>query len=164
MSRRERLLRRQRAFEEERSTWTPKPHPWDGQTKPPNASESTVSDVEPGPPPVALRDNSDKAQLGLVFDFERGLEMLVKVMEQGGIKYSPRNWLLGGKPDDEYINSAMRHMQAFATGEFYDKDLGTAHIANAAWNMLALLRLNYGTMESLDPEFDQESFVEKYNG
>lgn len=57
----------------------------------------------------------------------------------------------------------MRHIELFLSGEFYDADIGTAHLGNAAWNLLAVLCVNYGSMEHLDPGFDQEEFVEKYN-
>ena len=112
---------------------------------------------------TAKRDNSNKATLGMVLEFGSGLEKLAMVMKQGATKYEPRNWLLGGKPDSEYLDAALRHMEKFVNEGFYDEDIGTAHLANAAWNLLAVMRLNYGTMEALDPDFDQDAFLEKYD-
>ncbi len=111
----------------------------------------------------ALRFNTGKTKLSKIFEFGPGLHMLVKVMEQGATKYADGNWLLGGKPDGEYLDSAMRHIEEFMLGEFYDPDIGTAHLGNAAWNLLAALCVNYSDKPTLDPDFDQEAFVEKYN-
>lgn len=112
----------------------------------------------------ALRFNEGKAELSLVLDFGSALDKLTKVMSQGAIKYDDKNWLKGGKPDKEYLDSALRHITAYVEGEAWDKDIGTHHIANAAWNMLALLRCNQNDLPNLDPEFDQDAFKAKYDG
>lgn len=111
----------------------------------------------------ALRHNQGKADLSQLLDFTVALEMLAKVMEQGAIKYTPRNWLKGNKPDSEYLSSAMRHILAAHEGELYDDDTGCTHLAHAAWNMLACLRLNYWGEPDLDPNFDQEAFVARWS-
>ena len=110
----------------------------------------------------ALRFNDGKPELSYVTDMKRGLEMLAVVMQQGAIKYEPGNWLKGGKPDREYLDSALRHMLAFQGGEEYDADTGCHHLAQAAWNMLALLTVNRADADLLDPEFDQDAFVRTY--
>jgi len=112
---------------------------------------------------TALRDNSDKPRLSEVFKFGAGLKALARVMSQGALKYDEDNWLKGGKPDNEYLDAASRHLECYINGEFYDQDVGTAHLAHVAWNALACLRLNHNLMPDLDPDFDQETFVEKYN-
>lgn len=111
----------------------------------------------------ALRYNEGKAELAEILQFDNALEALAKVMSQGGVKYEHRNWLKGGKPDAEYLNSAMRHLLSFEQGEFYDQDTGCAHIAHVAWNMLALLRLNHHDAPALDPEFDQQGYLDRYS-
>ena len=114
-------------------------------------------------PDKALRYNDEKPRIDRVLLFDSALNKLAAVMSQGAVKYpSDRNWLKGGKPDEEYIASALRHMQAHQNGEFYDPDIGTSHIANAMWNLGALLRCNYDDSPDLDPEFDQQAFEEKY--
>lgn len=111
----------------------------------------------------ALRFNEGKAELGYILDFNRALDAVAKVCSQGAVKYKPRNWKAGGKPDKEYIESCLRHLRDWANVGQYDPDIGTLHIANAAWNLLALLELNITPdHEVLDPDFDQESFVAKY--
>ena len=111
----------------------------------------------------ALRYNEGKAELAEILQFDNALEALAKVMSQGGVKYEHRNWLKGGKPDAEYLNSALRHLLSFEQGEFYDQDTGCAHIAHVAWNMLALLRLNHHDAPVLDPEFDQQEYLDRYS-
>jgi len=118
----------------------------------------------PSPEDQALRFNEGKPELGRLLEFGSALDKLVAVMQQGATKYEEANWLLGGKPDREYIDSALRHLQAFSAGEEFDPDIGTHHLAHAAWNMLALLRLNRDDAPRIDPEFDQEAFVKKYTG
>lgn len=49
----------------------------------------------------------------------------------------------------EAIGSVERHINAFKSGEDIDKDLGTYHLANAAWGLFSLLEF-YGTHPELD--------------
>jgi len=111
----------------------------------------------------ALRFNDDKIQLSRIREFGSAIRKVVSVMQQGAIKYEDGNWLLGGKPDKEYLDSLDRHVQLFTEGEIYDKDSGNHHMAHAAWNCLALLRLNADDLPEIDPEFDQEAFIARWS-
>jgi hypothetical protein len=93
-------------------------------------------------PAKALRNNKGKPCIGEVLCFSHALFALARVLEQGGKEYSYRNWLKGGKPDSEYIDSASRHLVAFQSGKEYDEKTGCLHLAHAVWNLLALIRLN----------------------
>lgn len=114
----------------------------------------------------ALRDNAGKPELSFLLDLGRSLEALTKVFEQGAIKYARGNWKKGGKPDQEYLDSALRHLFKIGKGETYDVDTGCLHAAHVAWNVLALLELNVlgglADLPVLDPEFDQAAFIAKY--
>lgn len=112
----------------------------------------------------ALRYNQGKPRLDMVLSFGSALEKLAAVMEQGAIKYEEDNWLLGGKPDNEYIAAAMRHLEAVKNGREFDEDLGVHAMAQVAWNALAFLRLNRHNSSRVHPEFDQAAFVAKYRG
>ena len=127
--------------------------------KPPDASVAPV-----GPLNAALRHNSGKPELHYLFTFGRGVEALARVFEQGGVKYEPYNYLKGGKPDVEYLDSALRHIGRLVEGERFDVDTGCHHAAMAAWNMLALIHLNHTDSPSVDPEFDQAEFVARWAG
>jgi hypothetical protein len=111
---------------------------------------------------AAARDNAGKPELSYLLDLPRSLTALVKVFEQGARKYSRGNWLKGGKPDQEYLDSALRHLLALQTN-VYDADTGCMHAAHVVWNLLALIELNYpGWWPPLDPDFDQAAFEAKY--
>jgi len=112
----------------------------------------------------ALRYNDTKPELHRVMDFGSALEKVAKVMEMGAIKYEDGNWLQGGKPDAEYLDSALRHILAFQDlgQEEYDTDSGCHHLAHAAWNMLALLRLNRDGAPDLAYGFDFDAYVDRW--
>lgn len=102
----------------------------------------------------ALRSNLGKPQLSQIRFFGTALSKLAKVMEKGREKYPDStpgvpNWTLGGKPDEEYLDAADRHITKFVNGEHYDDEMGTHHLAHAAWNLLALLENNYPEMPDL---------------
>ncbi len=92
---------------------------------------------------TANRFNHGKPQLSRLLDFDNALEELANIMEKGAEKYGDGNWLRGGKPNQEYLDSAMRHILAFQRGELVDLESECHHLAHAAWNMLACIRLNY---------------------
>jgi hypothetical protein len=95
----------------------------------------------------AARDNTGKPQLSQLFHFKDGLNALAAHCSAGREKYPDvdgvPNWLLGGKPDQEYLDSACRHLAALVQGEHVDGETGTLHAAAVAWNMLAMVTLNY---------------------
>jgi hypothetical protein len=100
----------------------------------------------------AKRDNSKKPKLGYILQFPRALEMLARVMEYGGAKYGDCNWQLGGKPDGEYIDAALRHYTASAKG-FHDPESKCSHLGHVLWNILALIEMNYPDMPPTDEGF-----------
>jgi hypothetical protein len=111
----------------------------------------------------ALRYNEGKPELSYILSMPRMLEALAKVFSQGAIKYERDNWQRGGKPDTEYKDSLLRHLLAMEKGEMYDHDTGCLHAAHAIWNLGALIELNYGGVPALDPGFDQQAFIDKYD-
>lgn len=108
----------------------------------------------------ALRFNEGKPELSYVLSMPRALVALSWVFARGAVKYARGQWKAGGKPDEEYIDSAMRHLLALANGERFDPDLGTMHAAQVMWNMGALIQLTEG--ELVDPDFDYDAFVARW--
>lgn len=98
----------------------------------------------------ALRFNEGKAELGYVLQFSSAMESLARIFEFGAVKYEEDNWLKGGKPDKEYIDSAIRHLVSWTKGEVYDSDSGCSHLGHAVWNLCALMQTNHPT-ETFDP-------------
>ena len=111
---------------------------------------------------TSLRFNEGKSEVHYMLFYKKFAEALAKIQSQGAIKYGYANWMSGGKPDTEYLNSGMRHLLDFFSGNMYDEDLGTLHLAQACWNFINLLELNYSEWDILDPNFDQEAFEEKW--
>lgn len=91
----------------------------------------------------ALRFNEGKPMVGYVLEFPAALKALARVMEFGACKYDDGNWKKGGKPDSEYINSALRHLLAWKEGKEYDEDSACSHLGHAVWNLMALIELNH---------------------
>lgn len=112
----------------------------------------------------ARRYNKGKTRFELVSD--RGLRALADVYTRGAHAYTiyrdkegreikgrdvplsevgefeivdsgDNNWRRG-MPWSEVLGCAKRHIQAFSEGEDFD-ELGTLHLANAAWNLLTLI-------------------------
>ncbi len=107
----------------------------------------------------ALRYNQGKPDLSYTLDLPAALGALARVFEQGAIKYEDGNWKLGGKPDREYLASALRHLAKHKGGELYDPETGCLHAAHALWNIAVLLELNVtADVPALDPDFDQAAF------
>lgn len=112
---------------------------------------------------AAARHNDGKPQLGYIFHYPHALEALAKVMEQGAIKYEDMNWKKGNKPDGEYLDACARHIFKHINEGIHDEDIGVIHLAQAVWNLMTLIELNMQDVPTLDPEFDQEAFVERYS-
>jgi len=99
----------------------------------------------------AARMNEGKPELGYLLEFPTAIEAFARVKMLGAAKYERGNWKKGGKPDNEYLDACLRHMTAFANGEEFASDSGCHHLAHAAWNLFALLELNYPGVTH-DPE------------
>ena len=102
----------------------------------------------PATPVKASRDNGGKPQLSRPLKFGSGLEAVANVMQHGAEKYAENNWLQGGKPDEEYLSAALRHIAKHQEDVRLDRpprcgESSNMHLAHAAWNLLACLRLNY---------------------
>lgn len=96
----------------------------------------------------ARRYNFGKNRYELISSI--GLERLAEVYTKGAEKYTIRdddgkiiddgadNWRNGQKWMG-VIASVQRHIEAWKKGEDIDPDLGTRHLANAAWGLFTLL-------------------------
>jgi hypothetical protein len=110
----------------------------------------------------SLRFNDDKAHVHYMLFYRYFAEAFAKVQEQGAIKYGYGNWRSGGKPDQEYLDSALRHILAHMDGELYDEDCGTLHMAHACWNLINLMEQNMKGVPVIRDDFDQEGFTAKW--
>ena len=111
---------------------------------------------------TALRFNTGKPEVHYILFYKKFIEALATVQSQGAIKYGYANWAAGGKNDTEYLDSGMRHLLAFFSGEMYDEDTGSLHLAQVCWNFMNAIEQNYADWPNLDPDFDQETFIERW--
>lgn len=81
----------------------------------------------------ALRYNGGKPQWGLVH--YKSLIPMVRVLEFGALKYSPRNWMKS-MPTREILESMQRHLAALMDGEEYDSKSGLDHMGHIQANAM----------------------------
>lgn len=125
---------------------------------------SSISDTDL--PAAASRHNQGKPKLSQLHWFR--LEALAEHCSRGRDKYpdidGEPNWLLGGKPDDEYLDSIARHLAELVKGNTHDEELGTLHAAAIAWNALALITLNQADLPVYHPQNPQYAPTYQYGG
>lgn len=73
----------------------------------------------------------------------------------GVSKYPSRNWERGYEYSKSF-SSLMRHLQLFMSGESYDLELNSNHLANVAWHCITLY-----TFSEQRPEFDDRVFSQR---
>ncbi len=94
-------------------------------------------------PTGSVRDTREgKGRFDLISPF--ALRRLAGVYERGAKKYAARNWEKG-QPFSRCLDSALRHLNAFAMG-WTDED----HASQAAWNILAILHFQETGRTDLD--------------
>ena len=72
----------------------------------------------------AARHNEGKPELSQLLHFKEGLEALAEHCTVGRSKYPDvdgvPNWILGGKPDQEYLDAAVRRCSSVEYAHPYD--------------------------------------------
>lgn len=106
----------------------------------------------------ALRYNKGKPQYSLIaLDC---LEECARVLEFGAKKYARDNWRKG-MPQNEIIDSLLRHLSALQRGEEIDPESGLPHIGHIQCNAMFLGNKN-NVVESSDT-FTNESDLSKFH-
>jgi len=85
----------------------------------------------------ALRYNTGKAELSYILDAMPALKDMVAVMESGAGKYSRNNWMRGF-PREKLLDSLLRHVDAFYSGEDLDPESGLPHVGHILCNAMFL--------------------------
>lgn len=91
----------------------------------------------------ALRYNTGKPELSYVLDVMPALKDMVAVMEFGASKYERNNWQKGF-PKEKLLDSLLRHVDAFYSGEDVDPESGLSHVGHILCNA-AFLAYHYGS-------------------
>lgn len=81
--------------------------------------------------PVA---NTDTGTIGFLNSCGAALAAFTRVCDYGEIKYSRGNYRRGA-PITEYLDSALRHLQALSNGEPFDPESEQPHGVLAVWNI-----------------------------
>ena len=69
------------------------------------------------------------------------IEEVVKVYTAGAKKYAPNNWMRLENGYERYKAALFRHICEFERGNWRDADTGCIHLAQVAWNAIAMLHI-----------------------
>lgn len=89
---------------------------------------------------TGLRYNGNKPLLNFVMSAPHALAGLASVMEFGSRKYSRDNWKKG-LPHLEVVDSLLRHIAAYVSGEDKDSESGLPHVDHMLCNAFFLSEL-----------------------
>lgn len=70
------------------------------------------------------------------------IEDIVRVYHAGAKKYGPNRWQNLEDGFQRYKAAALRHLMEYEKGERVDADTGCLHLAQFAWNAIAMLYLD----------------------
>ena len=69
------------------------------------------------------------------------IEEIVKVYTAGAQNYAPNNWMHLANGYERYKAALFRHICEFERGNWRDADTGCIHLAQVAWNAIAMLHI-----------------------
>lgn len=67
------------------------------------------------------------------------IEDIVKVYSAGAKKYGPNQWQNLEDAENRYYAALLRHLVEYRKGNSIDLETGCYHLAQVAWNAIALL-------------------------
>jgi len=105
----------------------------------------------------ALRYNAGKPELSYVLTYPRALESLAAVNTYGATKYARGNYLRGSNWT-QYVDSLLRHLNAFYSGEDVDPESEQAHVGHIMFNA-AMLAEMYHTRKDLDDRLNSQTMA-----
>lgn len=103
----------------------------------PPAPESLL----PPPPPVSIKNDRKDGKLMWELLPLEDIEDIVAVYTAGAVKYGADQWQ--NLPDGyrRYKAAMLRHLVEFEKGNWTDPDTGCIHLAQVAWNAIAILHV-----------------------
>lgn len=70
------------------------------------------------------------------------VEELVRVYTAGSYKYGDNNWQNLDNGYERYKAALLRHLMEYERGNRIDEETGCMHLAQVAWNAIAMLHLD----------------------
>lgn len=70
------------------------------------------------------------------------IEDIVRVYTQGSVKYGDNKWQNLDNGYQRYKAALFRHMLEYEKGNEFDEETGCRHLAQVAWNAIAMLHLS----------------------
>lgn len=87
--------------------------------------------------------DAGKIEMDLIIQgFPYALLEIGKVATYGHGKYSRHGWRSVPEAESRYLGAMLRHLLAHHSGEAMDAESGLAHLAQVAWNAMAILELS----------------------
>lgn len=83
------------------------------------------------------------------------IEDIVRVYTAGAAKYGDNNWQNLDNGLERYKAALLRHLVEFEKGNTTDEETGCAHLAQCAWNAIAMLYLSKKEKPSLLEALDK---------
>jgi len=78
------------------------------------------------------------------------VEEIVRVYTAGSIKYGDNQWQDLENGEARYMAACFRHICADSKGDEVDEETGCLHLAQAAWNLIAVLWIRKHKKENDD--------------
>jgi hypothetical protein len=107
---------------------------------------------------LGMRFNTGKTRFDLIP--QSWIRSLAQILTVGANKYEPRNWEKG-LSWSETLGSLHRHLDAWVSGEQYDKETKCHHLGHVAWNALALMTMQLRGIGKDDLPVDDDETMEK---
>lgn len=74
------------------------------------------------------------------------IEQIVKVYTQGAKKYGENRWQNLDNGYSRYKSAMLRHLMEYERGNTTDEETGCHHLAQCAWNAIAMLHMDLNGM------------------
>jgi hypothetical protein len=91
------------------------------------------------------------------------IEEIVKVYHEGAKKYGENTWQNLDDGYNRYKGAMMRHLVAHEKGEIFDEETGCRHLAQVAWNAIAMLHCSFHFKGGFKCNEAEERFVDWFN-